>query len=398
VAMNPETIRVTPREESSGALQLIDVAGEFYANPLGFVKMFFPWREPGTALEHFSGPDEWQCQELREIGEQVRKCAFDGRNPVSPIRRAVASGHGIGKSALVAWIVLWLMSTRPDSRGTVTANTYVQLETKTWAAIQQWHRLCLTGPWFVCTTNRLYHRDSKETWFCSPATCKEENSEAFAGQHAADASSFYIFDEASAVPDKIFEVAEGGLTDGHPFILLYGNPTRSTGKFYRVCFGNEQDGWVHKSIDSRDCALPNKELLEQWIQTYGVDSDFVRVRVRGLPPTADELQFIDRERITEAQKRDAQSLPDDPLICGVDVSGGGAAWTVCAFRRGGDARTLPRIRIPANIRAIVRCWWRNLPRSCVTRDLAGKWPLCSSIWPSGPRSMSSTGGRYRHRV
>ena len=124
----------------------------------------------------------------------------------------------------------------------------------------------------------------------------------------------------------------------------------------------------------------------------------MRVRVRGLPPTADELQFIDRERITEAQKRDAQSLPDDPLICGVDVSGGGAAWTVCAFRRGGDARTLPRIRIPANIRAIVRCWWRNLPRSCVTRDLAGKWPLCSSIWPSGPRSMSSTEGRYRHRV
>jgi hypothetical protein len=217
---------IAPGKESSGALQLLDLAGEFYANPLGFVQMFFPWREPGNPLEHFSGPDEWQCQELREIGEQVRKCASDGRNPVSPIRRAVASGHGIGKSALVAWIVFWLMSTRPDSRSTVTANTYVQLETKTWAAIQQWHRLCLTAPWFVCTTNRLYHRDSKETWFCSPATCKEENSEAFAGRHAADASSFYIFDEASAVPDKIFEVAEGGLTDGHPFILLYGNPRR----------------------------------------------------------------------------------------------------------------------------------------------------------------------------
>src|SRR6266849_2724679 len=104
--------------------------------------------------------------------------------------------------------------TRPDARGTVTANTYVQLETKTWAAIQKWHKLCLTARWFVWTTNRLYHRDSKETWFCSPATCKEENSEAFAGQHAADASSFYVFDEASAVPDKIFEVAEGGLSDG----------------------------------------------------------------------------------------------------------------------------------------------------------------------------------------
>jgi hypothetical protein len=258
----------------------------------------------------------------------------------------VASVHGIGKSALTAWIVLWLMSTRPDSRGTVTANTYVQLETKTWAAIQKWHKLCLTAPWFVCTTNRLYHRDSKETWFCSPATCKEENSEAFAGQHAADASSFYVFDEASAVPDKIFEVAEGGLSDGHPFIFLYGNPTRSTGKFYRVCFGNEQDGWVHKAIDSRECTLPNKELIAEWIETYGEDSDLVRVRVRGLPPAADELQFIDRSRIKEAQEREPQSLDDDPLICGVDVSGGGAAWNVAAFRRGGDARSIPRIRIP----------------------------------------------------
>jgi hypothetical protein len=111
-----------------------------------------------------------------------------------------------------------------------------------------------------------------------------------------------------------------------------------------VCFGNEQEGWVHKAIDSRDCTLPNKELLAEWIETYGGDSDFVRARVRGLPPTADELQFIDRERIKEAQEREPQSLDDDPLICGVDVSGGGAAWNVAAFRRGGDGRSIPRIR------------------------------------------------------
>ena len=338
------TSSVEPAE--SGELLVLEKVQQYFDNPLGFVLHCFPWGEPGTVLEGFDGPDEWQRQELAEIGMQVRKRHFDGIHPVAAVRRAVASGHGIGKSALTAWVVLWLMSTRPDCRGTVTANTYVQLETKTWAAVQKWHALCITAGWFVCTTNRLYHRDSKDTWFCSPATCKEENSEAFAGQHAADSASFYIFDEASAVPDKIFEVAEGGLTDGEPFILLYGNPTRSTGKFYRVCFGNEQDRWVHKSIDSRDCALPNKELIAEWVETYGPDSDFVRVRVRGLPPTADELQFIDRERILEAQRRPAQSLSDEPLVCGVDVSGGGAAWNVIAFRRGPDARTLPRIRIP----------------------------------------------------
>jgi hypothetical protein len=76
-----------------------------------------------------------------------------------------------------------------------------------------------------------------------------------------------------------------------------GTTTRSSGKLYRVCFGNESQAptpWIHKSIDSRDCSLPNKELIAEWIATYGEDSDFVRVRVRGLPPAADELQFIDR--------------------------------------------------------------------------------------------------------
>src|SRR5260370_39698517 len=109
-------------------LHLVD---QFYADPLGFVRTCFPWGEPGTALEHFPGPDEWQCQELREIGLQVHERAFDGHTPVAPLRRAVASGHGIGKSALTA------------SRGTVTANTYVQLHTKTWPAIQKCRRLCL---------------------------------------------------------------------------------------------------------------------------------------------------------------------------------------------------------------------------------------------------------------
>jgi hypothetical protein len=51
----------------------------------------------------------------------------------------------------------------------VTANTHTQLETKTWAAIQKWHKLCLTASWFICTTGRLYHRSSKETWFCNAA-------------------------------------------------------------------------------------------------------------------------------------------------------------------------------------------------------------------------------------
>jgi len=93
-------------------------------------------------------------------------------------------------------------------------------------------------------------------------------------------------------------------------------------------------------------ARSNKAQIAEWISDYGIDSDFVRVRVLGLPPAASELQFIDFSRVQEARKRTVETLPDEPLIAGFDVSGGGAAWNVIRFRRGLDGRSIPPIRIP----------------------------------------------------
>jgi len=331
---------------SNAELELADEVAQFYADPLGFVLFAFPWGEPGSPLADEPGPDKWQADFLRAIGEEVARNGFDGQHPVRPIRRAVSSGHGIGKSTLVAWVVLWIMSTRPNAHGTITANTFVQLETKTWAAIKRWATLCITNHWFKVGDHRMYHVDHKDSWFCAPQSPKEENSEAFAGQHAADSTSFYIFDEDSAIPDKIHEVAEGGLTDGEPMIFCFGNPTRSNGHFYRACFGSERDLWNPTIIDSRECKFTNKVQLDEWVQRYGEDSDFVRVRVRGLPPSASDLQYIDSESVYAAQRRDIAILGDEPLVAGLDLARGGGDENVLRFRRGADARSIPPIRIP----------------------------------------------------
>lgn len=331
---------------AQAALELADQIAEFYADPYGFVLFAYPWGEEGTSLARETGPDEWQTEFLNDLGKEVRERGFDGITAVEPIKMAAASGHGIGKSTMMAWVANWIMSTRPFARGTVTANTAKQLETKTWAAIQKWTKLSITRSWFVVTSELMYHKDHKESWFCAPQTCKEENSEAFAGQHAKDSTSFYLIDEGSAVPDAIFEVADGGLTDGEPMEIVFGNPTRNSGRFYRACFGSEKDKWNHRAIDSRTSNLTNKKTIAEWIETYGEDSDFVRVRVKGQPPSASELQFIDATRVYAAQKRIVEVLADEPLIAGFDVSGGGAAWNVIRFRRGHDARSIPPIRIP----------------------------------------------------
>jgi hypothetical protein len=349
-------------------LELVDAVAQFKDDPLGFVMFAYPWGERGP-LESYAGPDTWQGELLREIGREVRRRGFDGFNGVLPIRQAISSGHGIGKSTTSAWLANWIMSTRPNSQGTITSNTFAQLSTKTWPAILKWTRMCITAHWFQTGQEKIVARAAPESWFVTAQTCRRENSEAFHGQHAARSTSWYLFDEASAIPDEIWNAAEGGLTDGEPMIFAWGNPTRNTGKFHRIVFGNERDRWRQKIIDSRTARFTNKALLEEWVRDYGEDSDFVRVRVRGIAPRAGELQYIDQERVWQAQQREASSFPDDPLIAGFDVAGrggmfhmpgarsdtpegetrrethGSGAWNVIAFRRGLDARSVPAIRI-----------------------------------------------------
>ena len=165
--------------------ELADYVSGFYSDPFGFVMGMFPWGEDGPLRDH-AGPDVWQEAFLRGIGEEIKANRFNGVIAVPPIRRAVSSGHGIGKSVMSAWLVMWIMSTRPNCQGTITANTFTQLETKTWAAIQRWAKLCLTSHWFTVTSRRMYQNDNKDSWFVAPQSSQEENSEAFAGQHAAD--------------------------------------------------------------------------------------------------------------------------------------------------------------------------------------------------------------------
>ena len=326
-------------------LALADQISEFYADPLGFVKFAYPWGEPGL-LEQEPGPDDNQAAFLSDLGELVRSRRFDGVNSVMPIRMAQSSGHSCGKSVQGAWIANWIMSTRPRSIGTVTAGTFTQLESRTWAAIQHWTKMCITAHWFRVGATGIYSKSSPHDWKVLAQTCRPDNAQAFAGQHARTSTSWYMADEASEVPDSIFEVMEGGLVDGEPMIFIWGQPVRATGKLHRVCFGSERDQWNVRTTDSRKSRFTNKQLIEQWRVQYGEDSDFFRVRVLGLAPSSGDLQYIDSERVYAAQKRPVAPLADDPLICGLDVARGGGDFNVFRFRKGLDARSIPGMRIP----------------------------------------------------
>ena len=329
-------------------LELHQRVQSYYSDPLGFVLDAFPWAQPGP-LEAYAEPDIWQCEFLEWLGDEITSRRFDGVHPVMPIRAAVSSGHGIGKGALTGMLVAFIMSTRRDAKGVITANTNTQLQDKTWAAIQVWVKRCVTAHWFELNTSILYRKGFRESWKCTPQTCDPDNSEAFAGQHNVSSTSFYVNDEDSTVPDIIHEVQEGGLTDGEPMQFLFGNPTRRRGSFYDIVFGGQGRRWKTWVIDARSCQFPNKALIADQLEEWSEDSDRFRVRVRGIPPKAEDAQFIDSGRVVDAQKRQVRVLSDEPLLAGCDLAWGGADANVIRFRRGRDGRSLPAIRIPGEL-------------------------------------------------
>ena len=161
-------------------------------DPLRFVRMVFPWGEPGP-LEKYQGPDKWQAELLRTVGEQLR--AGQG------VRMATTSGHGVGKSSTVAWMILWFMSTRPHPQIVVTANTREQLLKKTYRELAVWHKRAINKHWFEWTATKFYHKDHPETWFAAAVPWSADHSEAFAGTHAEHV--MIIMDEASGIDDVI---------------------------------------------------------------------------------------------------------------------------------------------------------------------------------------------------
>lgn len=285
----------------------LDLATEiesFAHDPLGFVEFAFPWGVKGGDLELHSGPRKWQREVLGEVGARLR--ANDARGAAEVIQEAIASGHGIGKSAFLAWIALWSLSTREDTKGVITANTEKQLHTKTAPEIAKWHRMLINTHWFRLTTTAIYSADPahEKTWRFDLVPWSENNTEAFAGLHNEGKRLVLIFDEASSIADKVWEVAEGALTDANTeiFWFAFGNPTRPSGRF-RECFRRFKHRWLHRHIDARTVEGTNKEQIAKMVADYGEDSDTVKVRVRGMFPSQAAKQFISEAIVDKAYGR-----------------------------------------------------------------------------------------------
>ena len=327
--------KVNPEDDE----QLLQDIIQFRNDPLGFVNYAFDWGYGD--LESQSGPDMWQTKVLKYVGDKLQSGEMKLDEALDMVVQfGVASGHGVGKSAEVAWLVLWAMSTQEDTRGVVTANTDTQLRTKTWPELSTWYNRFIAKHWFNLTATSIYSTDPEHerTWRIDIIPWSETNPEAFAGLHNKGKRILVIFDEASAIADKIWEVTEGALTDKDTQIIWasFGNPTRNTGRFFDCFKGKQRHRWQTWHVDGREARMTNKQQIAKWVEDHGIDSDFVKIRVLGQFPSTSDKQFISCEIVDAARGRhyDPHQYNFAPIIITCDPAWGGGDELVIAKRQG----------------------------------------------------------------
>ncbi len=315
-------------------------------NPLNFVLLNFPWGQKGTPLEHFTGPRKWQREVLQELTEHIRQNS--GKVDFDTFRMSVSSGRGIGKSALVSWLVLWMLSTRIGSTTIVSANSEAQLRAVTWAEITKWLSMSLNSHWFEVSATRvmpakwmteLVEKDLRKGtryWGIEGRLWSAENPDAYAGVHNFD-GVMLIFDEASGIDDAIWSVSDGFFTENtpHRFHLAFSNPRRNSGYFYET-HHSKRDFWRTKMVDARSVEGTDKAVYQRIIDEYGPDSGQAHVEVYGQFPNASDDQFIGAHLVDDAMRRPKAKDHTAPIVIGVDPARFGADATVIAVRQGRD--------------------------------------------------------------
>lgn len=341
-------------------------------DPLAFVMTVFPWGKKGTPLEHEKGPRKWQEKKLKELSAHIkanRGLAANGQ-PTKVLWDATSSGRGIGKSSMTAWLVLWMLSTKLGSTTIITANTEAQLKSRTMAELGKWLTLAINAHWFEPTVMSIkpspWFEDALKKqlkvdtgyYYAQAQLWSEEKPDAFAGAHNPQ-GMLVIFDEASGIPEAIWNVSKGFFTEKKAFDrywFAFSNPRRNTGAFFE-CFHKNRKFWNTTKIDARTVEDTDTMVYDQIIEEKGLDSYEARVEVLGEFPTQGVKQFISRSIVQGAVERELIPDPGAPLIMGVDPARFGDDSTVIRFRRGRDARSIQPIKLRSadNMQVVAVC-------------------------------------------
>lgn len=263
-------------------------------------------------------PDEWQAETLRAFWRAM----FGGATERGI---SIRSCHGVGKTAVASWLVWYMLVCVYPQKSVATAPSKGQLEDALVVEIGKWYGR-LPEPLqrlFTIKKNRIELTAAPEESFFSARTARDENPEALQGIHSDHV--LLLADEASGVPEKIFEAAVGSMSGHHAVTVLLGNPVRTTGFFFDT-HHKLKSKWFTMHVTGvpgtagHYSPRVSPEFVEQVADTYGRDTNAFRIRALGEFPKSDQDTIIPFELIEGARQRDIVLLPNLTEIWGLDVA------------------------------------------------------------------------------
>ena len=248
-------------------------------------------------------------------------------------KMSVRSGHGTGKSTTASWAMLWFVLLRFPNKVVVTAPTSGQLFDALFAELKRWINELPDQLKVLLTVkaDRVELTAASSEAFISARTSRAETPEALAGVHSANV--LLVVDEASGVPEKVFEAAAGSMSGHAATTILMSNPTRSSGTFFESQTRMASSWWTRR-WSCVDSPLVSEEFVDEMRARYGEESNAFRIRVLGEFPMADDDTIIPFHLADSAIKRDIQITPDAKPIWGLDVARFGADKTALCKRYG----------------------------------------------------------------
>lgn len=253
-----------------------------------------------------------------------------------PLRISIVSGHGIGKSATLSFIILWFLFVHPEAQVACTSPGQQQLFDILWKEMKKWidRAYPSVGQMYVWESSHIRMKESPETWFARAKTASKENTEALAGVHADWV--LMAVDEASGVDEAIYETMEGSLTSGNTLVFLISNGTRANGYFFDT-HHKDANRWQNFSFSSLDSPRVDQKYVDGIIEKYGIDSIQYAIRVQGQFPKEDGMD--DGGYVPLLKEADVHTQPDfgmsltfsEDAILGVDPAGDGddkTSWVI----------------------------------------------------------------------
>jgi len=279
-------------------------------------------KHPDLFVEDLLGvtPQDWQREVMSAVAKGQRRCS-------------IRSGHGVGKSSCASWLMIWFLLTRYPVKIVVTAPTASQLFDALFAECKRWIKELPTPikSLLEMKSDRIELGSSPTEAFISARTSRSESPESLAGVHADHV--LLVVDEASGVPESVFEAAYGSMSGKDATTILLGNPTRSSGYFYET-HTRLRDSWWTKQVSCLDSPLVSPDFIQEMELKYGADSNAMKVRVYGEFPTAEDDTLISLHSVEQASKRKVEQPEGTPVVWGLDVARYGDDASVLCIRQG----------------------------------------------------------------